>query len=98
VYIVIIRMVGSYESQSDSQFHVLEPVLEKIYDRPRASRGVLGLLHPSRSDWFKTYKEFRLPSDAFDLVFLKSRVAILSATGFEIMDLNECVFLPFSVH
>jgi len=83
--------MGSNNSQSDSYFHVLEPLLDKIYDRPKASSGMFGFLNPTKSDWFKTFKEFRLSSDSFDLAFLKSRIAILSAQGFEIMDLNEYV-------
>jgi hypothetical protein len=35
--------------------------------------------------------EFFLPSESFDLVFLKAKIAILCAKGFEIMDLTEYV-------
>lgn len=34
-------------------------------------------------------QEFFLPSEAYDLIFLKVRIAILCAKGFEIMDLVE---------
>lgn len=35
------------------------------------------------------FQEFFLPSEAYDLIFLKLKVAILCAKGFEIMDLVE---------
>lgn len=34
-------------------------------------------------------QDFFLPSESFDLVFLKAKIAILCTKGFEIMDLNE---------
>lgn len=44
--------------------------------------------------WYALYsfagtQDFFLPSEAFDLVFLKAKVAILCTKGFEIMDLAE---------
>jgi hypothetical protein len=39
-------------------------------------------------------QEFFLPSESFDLVFLKAKIAILCTKGFEIMDLTEYVALP----
>ncbi|KAF8638446.1 hypothetical protein AX17_002203 [Amanita inopinata Kibby_2008] len=73
----------------DSIFRVLEPVGEKISQNVRAPIGLssrLGL-RSARSEWFRIYRDFFLPSEAFDLIFLKARVAILCAKGFEIMDL-----------
>ena len=37
------------------------------------------------------WQEFFLPSESFDLVFLKAKIAILCTKGFEIMDLTEYV-------
>ena len=34
-------------------------------------------------------QDFFLPSEAFDLIFLKVRIVILCTKGFEIMDLTE---------
>lgn len=34
-------------------------------------------------------KEFFLPSEAFDVLFLKAKIVILCTKGFEIMDLAE---------
>ena len=36
-------------------------------------------------------QDFFLPSEAFDLIFLKAKIAILCTKGFEIMDLTEYV-------
>jgi len=36
-------------------------------------------------------QDFFLPSESYDLVFLKARIAILCTKGFEIMDLSELV-------
>jgi hypothetical protein len=38
-------------------------------------------------------QDFFLPSEAFDLIFLKAKIAILCTKGFEIMDLTEYVSL-----
>jgi hypothetical protein len=75
----------------DSIFRVLEPVGEKINQNVRAPIGLssrLGL-RSAKSEWFRIYRDFFLPSEAFDLIFLKARVAILCAKGFEIMDLHK---------
>jgi hypothetical protein len=34
-------------------------------------------------------QDFFLPSDSYDLLFLKARIVILCSKGFEIMDLSE---------
>ncbi|KAF8626558.1 hypothetical protein AX15_004807 [Amanita polypyramis BW_CC] len=75
----------------DSIFRVLEPVGEKINQNARAPIGLTSRLgfRSTRSEWFRIYRDFFLPSEAFDLIFLKARVAILCAKGFEIMDLHN---------
>ncbi|KAG6830360.1 hypothetical protein H0H87_008366 [Tephrocybe sp. NHM501043] len=83
-FVIYMRKKGS-----DSHFHVLEPVLEKIHERPRAPSAKFGIFRQTKQEWFKNYKEFFLSSDTYDLVFLKARIAILSKNGFEIMDLNN---------
>ncbi|KAF8892159.1 Dbl-like domain-containing protein [Infundibulicybe gibba] len=75
----------------DSVFHVLEPVIDKINERAAAPAGLvsrLGLVR-AKSEWFRSYRDFSLSSDSFDLVFLKAKIAILCTKGFEIMDLTE---------
>jgi len=75
----------------DSVFRVLEPVIGKINERaeaPRTFGSRLGL-RSQRSEWFRVYRDFFLPSESFDLIFLKARIVILCTKGFEIMDLTD---------
>ncbi|KAF9454366.1 Dbl homology domain-containing protein [Macrolepiota fuliginosa MF-IS2] len=75
---------------SDSVFHALEPVAESISERPKANTGIGSRFFPkNKNDWFRTYKEFMLPSECYDLLFLKARIAILCQKGFEIMQLEN---------
>ncbi|KAF9441660.1 Dbl homology domain-containing protein [Macrolepiota fuliginosa MF-IS2] len=75
---------------SDSVFHALEPVAESISQRPKANTGIDSRFFPkNKNDWFRTYKEFMLPSECYDLLFLKARIAILCQKGFEIMQLEN---------
>lgn len=41
-------------------------------------------------------QDFFLPSESYDLIFLKAKIAILCSKGFEIMDLTEYVVSMFS--
>ncbi|KAL7280654.1 hypothetical protein ACG7TL_005593 [Trametes sanguinea] len=75
----------------DSVFRVLEPVVGKINERTRAPQTFgsrLGL-RSQRSEWFRVYRDFFLPSEAYDLIFLKAKIVILCTKGFEIMDLTD---------
>lgn len=75
----------------ESIFRVLEPVLDKINEKVKAPVGLgtrLGF-RSNKSEWFRIYRDFFLPTESFDLIFLKARVVVLCAKGFEIMDLNE---------
>jgi hypothetical protein len=75
----------------DSVFRVLEPVVEKINERSKTPASFTSRfgIRPARSEWFRLYREFFLPSESFDLVFLKAKIAILCTKGFEIMDLTD---------
>ncbi|EAU90429.2 signal transducer [Coprinopsis cinerea okayama7 len=75
----------------DSIFRVLEPVGDKINEKVKAPVGLGSRLgfRSTKSEWFRIYRDFFLPSESFDLIFLKARIAILCAKGFEIMDLNN---------
>ncbi|KAJ3809165.1 CNH domain-containing protein [Lentinula aff. lateritia] len=76
----------------DSIFHVVEPVVERINERSKAPQGLMGSrfgFRQAKSDWFRAYREFFLPSESYDLIFLKVKIAILCAKGFEIMDLMD---------
>jgi hypothetical protein len=78
----------------DSIFRVLEPVNDKINERVKAPVGFGSRLgfRSAKSEWFRIYRDFFLPSESFDLIFLKARIAILCAKGFEIMDLQKYGF------
>ncbi|KIY65698.1 Dbl domain-containing protein [Cylindrobasidium torrendii FP15055 ss-10] len=74
----------------ESIFRVLEPVGEKINEKAKAPGGFGSrFLKSGKSEWFRIYRDFFLPSESFDLIFLKANIAILCAKGFEIMNLNE---------
>ncbi|EKM81602.1 hypothetical protein AGABI1DRAFT_54457, partial [Agaricus bisporus var. burnettii JB137-S8] len=75
----------------DSIFRVLEPVGDKINERVKAPVGLGSRLgfRSTKSEWFRVYRDFFLPSESYDMIFLKARIAILCAKGFEIMDLND---------
>ncbi|KAI0292306.1 Dbl-like domain-containing protein [Russula brevipes] len=82
--------VGTLEG-GPSVFRVLEPVVGKINEKVKAPVSLssrLGLRQP-RSEWFRIYRDFFLPSESYDLIFLKARIAILCTKGFEIMDLSD---------
>ncbi|KAJ7777436.1 Dbl-like domain-containing protein [Mycena metata] len=75
----------------DSIFHVVEPIIDKINERAKAPAGIgsrFGFRQP-KSDWFRPYRDFFLPCESFDVMFLKARIAILCTKGFEIMDLLD---------
>ncbi|KAJ7089842.1 Dbl-like domain-containing protein [Mycena belliarum] len=75
----------------DSIFRVLEPVGDKINERVKAPAGLGSRLgfRSTKSEWFRIYRDFFLPSESFDLYFLKAKIVILCTKGFEIMDLND---------
>jgi hypothetical protein len=77
----------------DSVLHAVEPIIDKINERPRPSGGLLlSLKRNNKSEWFRLYKEFTFP-DAHDVIFLKTGIAVLCTKGFNIMNLTECVIL-----
>ncbi|KAI1795435.1 CNH-domain-containing protein [Ganoderma leucocontextum] len=45
--------------------------------------------NPQLPPGFRTYREFFLPTDSLDLLFLKTKVCILIPRGFEIMDITD---------
>ncbi|KAG6885341.1 hypothetical protein C0993_002970 [Termitomyces sp. T159_Od127] len=75
----------------ESIFRVLEPVGDKINEKVKAPVGFSSRLgfRSTKSEWFRVYRDFFLPTEAFDLIFLKARIVVLCAKGFEIMDLND---------
>ncbi|KAF8902367.1 Dbl-like domain-containing protein [Gymnopilus junonius] len=75
----------------NSIFRVLEPVSDKINEGVKAPAGFGSRLgfRSTKSEWFRIYRDFFLPSDSFDVIFLKARIAIFCAKGFEIMNLQD---------
>lgn len=73
----------------DSLFRVLEPILGRnAEDRQRRP---FGPLFGQRTEWFRLYKDFFIPTEALNVHFLKHKLAVVCAKGFEIMDLTESV-------
>ncbi|KAH8797138.1 CNH domain-containing protein [Flagelloscypha sp. PMI_526] len=79
-----------HNKPSGSDFTLLEPVKSTNMDgkeQPTGFRSWLGF-KSTASDWFKRYKNFSLSIEAFDLIFMKGKIVVLYAKGFEIMDLD----------
>ncbi|BGP36192.1 Rho guanine nucleotide exchange factor [Rhodotorula kratochvilovae] len=74
----------------ESVFKALEPVSQA--ERARAGAGAghrfLGLGN-ARPEWFRTYKEFFMPSLVTGLHFQRSKLALIGSRGVEIMDLES---------
>ncbi|KAF9646326.1 hypothetical protein BDM02DRAFT_3188932 [Thelephora ganbajun] len=69
---------------------VLEPVIGRINEKTKArpSIGSRFGLRSQRSEWLR---DLFLPSDSYDLLFLKPEVVILCSKGFNIMDLRSVI-------
>jgi hypothetical protein len=89
---ILSRKTYLTSGQSDSVFHALEPVADKIGERPKNSNSIGWPWGRNKTGWFRTYQEFTLPSECYDLIFLKARIAILCQKGFEIMQVEKYVF------
>jgi hypothetical protein len=72
----------------DSLFRVLEPILGRNVEDNRQRRP-FGNLLGQRSEWFRLYKDFFIPTEALNVHFLKHKLAVVCSKGFEIMDLTE---------
>ncbi|GAA5879401.1 hypothetical protein JCM1840_006035 [Sporobolomyces johnsonii] len=75
----------------ESVFKALEPVSQS--DRAKGGggsghRGFLGF-GSGRPEWFRTYKEFFMPSLVTSLQFQRSKLALIGSRGVEIMDLES---------
>ncbi|KAF8507254.1 CNH domain-containing protein [Gautieria morchelliformis] len=71
---------------TESIFHVLEPVLEP--PPVNALDPVVAYLGSGRICYFRPLKEFFVPVECTDLVFLRSTISLLHPKGFEILDLE----------
>ncbi|KAL0576451.1 Rho guanine nucleotide exchange factor [Marasmius crinis-equi] len=80
------------KKSTESMIYAVEPIIDKIKGMTKAPAGGLGSrfgFRTPKSDWFKPFKEFFIPAELYDLIFLKTRIAILCSKGFEIMDLSD---------
>ena len=77
------------QSKSNSVFYVVEPVLDKINEKNKASGGLASRLLGSKVSWFRDYRRFQHSCEAYDVVFLKAKLAILCSRGFEILDTTK---------
>ncbi|GAA6008068.1 hypothetical protein JCM10207_007016 [Rhodosporidiobolus poonsookiae] len=80
---------GKKSGVKESVFKALEPVNHA----EKGARGggghrFLGL-GSSRPEWFRTYKEFFMPSLVTGLYFQRSKLALIGSRGVEIMDLES---------
>lgn len=75
----------------DSLFRVLEPVLGRNAEDQSRQRRPFGNLLGQRTEWFRLYKDFFIPTEALGVHFLKHKLAVVCSKGFEIMDLTEYV-------
>lgn len=81
---------------NESVFHALEPIA--VHGTSEADRGGSsgggGLFSKfskdsKGSEWFRVYKTFFIPSEAYAMQFLRSKLCIVCARGFEILDLDS---------
>ena len=75
--------------QMDSLFRVLEPISGRNAEEAARQRRPFGNLLGQRTEWFRLYKDFFIPTEALAVHWLKAKLAIVCARGFEIMDLTE---------
>ncbi|KAI8457720.1 CNH domain-containing protein, partial [Phakopsora pachyrhizi] len=68
-------------------FKALEPVKNVEKSKTTSSRGFFGL-SGQKSESFRGYKEFFVPSESYGIQYLRSTLAIHCARGFEIMNLD----------
>ncbi|KAF8621825.1 hypothetical protein AX15_007493 [Amanita polypyramis BW_CC] len=79
-------IVSVKKDGSNSIFHVMEPVFDKINEKNKAPSGITSRILGSKLNWFRDYRRFIHSCEAYDVVFLKAKLAILSSRGFEILD------------
>ncbi|KAJ3569211.1 hypothetical protein NP233_g5198 [Leucocoprinus birnbaumii] len=66
---------------NDSEFHAIEPVAGNIGRRPTANSSISWRWHKNKISWFRQYRDFIIPSECYDLIFLEARIAILCQKG-----------------
>ncbi|CAO1627553.1 unnamed protein product [Parajaminaea phylloscopi] len=86
-------LVYMKKKANESVFKALEPVVNQPSAPPGKSAGSLFTklkndMGGKGADWFRMYKVFFIPSEAYTMQFLRSKLAIVCARGFEIMNLD----------
>ncbi|BEJ01662.1 hypothetical protein CcaverHIS631_0603440 [Cutaneotrichosporon cavernicola] len=69
-----------------SVLRALEPVLNRA---PEDRRRLGGFLSQKNTDWFRLYREFFIATEAMNVQFLKAKIVIVCAKGFEVMNLSD---------
>lgn len=88
-------LVYMKKKPNESVFRALEPVAAGVKgEHTKGGSGGGGLFgkfgkDSKSSDWFREYKTFFIPSEAYSMQFLRSKLCIVCARGFEIIDLDH---------
>ncbi|UZJ52746.1 hypothetical protein CBS101457_002066 [Exobasidium rhododendri] len=96
-------LVYMKKKANESVFRALEPIASSIQTTTSSSKssgvggggggggGLFGKFHKDakNSDWFRIYKTFFIPSEAYSMQFLRSKLCIVCARGFEIINLDS---------
>ncbi|KAI1296262.1 RHO1 GDP-GTP exchange protein 2 [Mortierella claussenii] len=80
------------KSTGDSLFSSFEPIENAVLGGGVGSHGNKGFglsLGKSKSEWFKTYREFYVPSESSRLQMLSRMVCIVCPKGFEVLMLEN---------
>jgi hypothetical protein len=72
----------------DSNFKVLEPVCGDLRDPKSSKFFTKSGLFSKMPSWFKSYMEFYIGTESYAMHFLKARVVVVCARGFEIINLE----------
>ncbi|RXW18071.1 hypothetical protein EST38_g7779 [Candolleomyces aberdarensis] len=82
-------VIYTTKKEADSVFHIVEPVFDKITERPKASSSLVPsmLSRRNKSSWFRAYRDFSLLGECYDVIFLKAKIVALCSTGFEVLEL-----------
>ncbi|CAG8705449.1 11904_t:CDS:10, partial [Dentiscutata erythropus] len=77
----------------ESHFKALEPIcaVGSSSDKSKTSssrRGAFANLIHSKTEWFKEYKQFYIPSESYSVNFLRSKLCVVCTRGFEIVNLD----------
>lgn len=72
----------------DSNFKVLEPICGDLRDPKNSKFFSKSGIFSKMPSWFKSYMEFYIGTESYAMHFLKARVVVVCARGFEIINLE----------